>query len=88
MRVTSKLMKKQRIKSEEAEEQTKSDEAASRAKQQERPLCDGEACQEGDKEIGAAGEECGRNRKREDKTSLSIKENYKKIVKFQCVPFL
>ena len=51
-------MKKQRIISEEAEEQTKSDEAASRAGQ-ERCLCDGEACQEDDKEIGAVREECG-----------------------------
>eukprot|EP00795_Rhopilema_esculentum_P005634 gene5634-10850_t len=45
MRVTRKLMKKQRIKSEEAEEQKKSDEAASAGEEQERRLCDDEACQ-------------------------------------------
>eukprot|EP00795_Rhopilema_esculentum_P005739 gene5739-10996_t len=52
----------------------------------DKTLRDGEECQDHDEEINAAQKECGPHRKREDKTSLSIREKaplqyYKEAVK-------
>eukprot|EP00795_Rhopilema_esculentum_P005741 gene5741-10998_t len=68
--------------------------AVSTHSQFNKTLRDGEACKDHDEEINAAQKECGPHRKREDKTSLSIREKaplqyYKEAVKFLellCLP--